>query len=410
MRRAFLKWLKVHNFKSFVDLDVEFGKFNVLVGSNASGKSNFAQIFKFLSDMRGGLDGALAMQGGIEYVRNFNSDDRMSIELEIDAPPTTPPSIPSGSRYRLHSTRAEWKFALEMGKRSGFRIISDAWKFHMTGTSKKDRVDGIMQVESKRGKTSIEHDFPAGVISEKTLYMYRELGSHKRAASKSASSLESPVIADVMFPWVGRFFDRLEIYDFAPKLARRPSAMGGKPDLESDGSNLPLMLRDIMSNSEKRRKFHNLASDMLPFVKHFGVKTAADKSLVFRTEERRSKGKRLPAALASDGTANAVALIVALHFEDAQLAVIEGPERGVHPALLSGMVDMMKDASSSRQIIATTHSPEIVRQSGIDNLLLLSRRDSGSGITRPAEVDEVMSFLEGEMDIGEMHVQGMLGD
>ena len=410
MRRAFLKRLKVHNFKSFVDLDVEFGKFNVLVGSNASGKSNFAQIFKFLSDMRGGLDDALAIQGGIEYVRNFNSDSRMSIELEIDAPPMPPPSILSGSRYRLRSTRAEWKFALEMGKRSGFRVMSDAWKFYMTGTNKQDRIDGIIRVESKNGKTSIEHDFPTDVISEETLDMYGELGSYKREASKSASSLESPMIADILFPWVDRFFDRLEIYDFEPKLAKRPSAMGGRPELESDGSNLTLMLRDIMSNSEKRRKFYNLASDVLPFVKSFGVKTAADKSLAFRTEEHYSKGKRLPAALASDGTATAVALIVALHFQDAQLAVIEGPERGVHPALLSGMVDLMKDASSGRQIIATTHSPEIVRQSGIDSLLLLSRHDSGSGITRPAEVDEVMSFLEGEMDIGEMHVQGMLGD
>ena len=410
MRWAFLKRLKVHNFKSFVDLDVEFEKFNVLVGSNASGKSNFAQIFKFLSDMRGGLDNALAIQGGIEYVRNFNSDSRMSIELEIDAPSMMPPPILSGSRYQLYHTRVEWKFALEMGKRSGFSIISDAWKFYMTGTNKQDRIDGIIQVESKNGKMSIEHDFPIDVISKKTLDMYRTLESYNRAMSKSMSSLESPIIADVMFPWVGQFFDRLEIYDFAPKLAKRPSAIGGKSELESDGSNLPLMLRDIMSNSDKKRKFYNLASDMLPFVKSFGVKTTADKSLVFRTEEHYSKGKHLPAALVSDGTTNAVALIVALHFEDAQLTVIEEPERGVHPALLSRMVDMMKDASSSRQIIVTTHSPEIVRQSGIDNLLLISRRNSGSGIMRPVEVDEVMSFLESEMDIGEMHVQGMLED
>lgn len=410
-----MKRLKAHNFKSFADLDVEFGKFNVLVGSNAAGKSNFAQIFRFLGDMRNGLDDALAIQGGIEYVRNFNGDSRMSIELEIDTPPTMLSSILSGSRCQLYNTRMEWKFALETGK-AGFNIVSDAWKFYMTGTSKKERVDGIIEVKLKDGKTSVEPDFPIDVISKDGLDVCEALGSRKaprsrkRRTSERMSSLESPIMADVMFPRVGRFFDQLEIYDFAPKLAKQPSAVGGKSELESDGSNLPLMIRDIMSDSETKRKFCNLASDMLPFVKSFGVKTTADESPAFQTEGRHSKGRHLPPDLVSDGTANAVALIVALHFEDAQLAVIEEPERGVHPTLLSGMVDMMKDASSSRQIIATTHSPEIVRQSGIDSLLFVSRRGSGSSITRPAEADEVKSFLKSGMDVGEMHVQGMLGD
>ena len=212
-----------------------------------------------------------------------------------------------------------------------------------------------------------------------------------------------------MFPWVGHFFSHLAVYDFVPKLAKRPSATGGRLGLAADGSNLALVLRGILSNAEKRRQFNNLASDMLPFVKSIGVESAAGNPSVFVTES--SRGGRLPAALASDGTANAAALVVALHFEDAQLAVIEGPERGVHPALLSGMVDMMKDASSGRQIIIATHSPEIVRQSGIGRLLLARRGDSGSSvITRPSEESEVRPFLESGMDVGEMHVQRLLGD
>ena len=48
MRGAFLRRLRVRNFKSFADLDVELEDFNVLVGYTASGKSNFVQIFRFL--------------------------------------------------------------------------------------------------------------------------------------------------------------------------------------------------------------------------------------------------------------------------------------------------------------------------------------------------------------------------
>ena len=167
----------------------------------------------------------------------------------------------------------------------------------------------------------------------------------------------------------------------------------------------------IASDPEKKRKFANLASYVLPFVKSFGVKSAAGRSPMFTIKERRSGGREIPADLASDGTAGAMALIVALHFQDARLAVIEEPEMHVHPALLSGMVHVMKDAASNKQVVITTHSPEIVRQSGIENLLLVSRRGSGSSrITRPSEEREVRPFLESGMDVGEMHVQGLLGD
>ena len=402
-----MKRLKVRNFKSFADLDVELEEFNVLVGPNASGKSNFGQIFQFLKDMRGGLAGALAMQGGIEYVRNFNGGNRVSIELEMDFPAMRLPKSLSGRQYALHNTHVEWSFEMEAGRGSGFKILSDAWRFYITGTSKKERIDGILNIKSENGKLLVEPDFPIDIVAKKPLNLYKTLYGPK--AAKNPSILESHIV-DAMFPWVGYFFDHLEVYDFSPKLAQQAPAAGGRLGLEADGSNLALVLRGILSNAEKRRQFNNLASDTLPFVKSLGVESAAGNPSVFVTEES-SRGRRLPAALASDGTANAAALVVALHFEDAQLAVIEGPERGVHPALLSGMVDMMKDASSGKQVIIATHSPEIVRQSGIGRLLLVRRGDSGSSLmTRPSEESEVRPFLESGMDIGEMHVQRLLGD
>ncbi len=46
-----IKRIRVRNFKSFKDLEVELGKFNLLIGANASGKSNFIRIFEFLRDI-----------------------------------------------------------------------------------------------------------------------------------------------------------------------------------------------------------------------------------------------------------------------------------------------------------------------------------------------------------------------
>ncbi|MEO0134416.1 MAG: AAA family ATPase, partial [candidate division WOR-3 bacterium] len=43
-----LKKIKVQNFKSFKDVEIEFEKFNVIVGPNASGKTNLVDLFSLL--------------------------------------------------------------------------------------------------------------------------------------------------------------------------------------------------------------------------------------------------------------------------------------------------------------------------------------------------------------------------
>lgn len=46
-----IKKLKVRNFRSLKDFEIEFGKFNVLVGKNASGKSNVLDCLNFLREV-----------------------------------------------------------------------------------------------------------------------------------------------------------------------------------------------------------------------------------------------------------------------------------------------------------------------------------------------------------------------
>ena len=66
-----IQHIHVENFKSFSELDIDLSHFNVVIGSNAAGKSNFISIFKFLRDIaRHGIVNAIAMQGGSEYLQN----------------------------------------------------------------------------------------------------------------------------------------------------------------------------------------------------------------------------------------------------------------------------------------------------------------------------------------------------
>lgn len=64
--------LQAQNVKSFDTVDVEPGDFNVLIGANASGKSNFLNLLTFLRDLaQNGVENAVSMQSGeIDLLRN----------------------------------------------------------------------------------------------------------------------------------------------------------------------------------------------------------------------------------------------------------------------------------------------------------------------------------------------------
>jgi len=206
-------------------------------------------------------------------------------------------------------------------------------------------------------------------------------------------------------------FSEISIYDFDPKLPKKATPITGKAELEEDGNNLSIILKNITENREKRRKLFNLVKDLLPFVENLDVEKFADKSLLFKLKESYFKTQYLPASLISDGTINMTALIVALYFEKKPFIIIEEPERNIHPSLISKVVEMMKDASKTqeKQIVVTTHNPEFVKYAGLENILLVSRNEDGfSTISRPADKKEVKTFLKNDIGIEELYIQNLL--
>jgi ABC-type branched-subunit amino acid transport system ATPase component len=211
-------------------------------------------------------------------------------------------------------------------------------------------------------------------------------------------------------PHLDRFFDRIAVYDIDPKLPKKGAVITGKRELESDGGNLALVLKKIIDDPEKKRKFSNLLRDTLPFVEEFSVQKFMDVSLILTLRERYAKSRDLPASSLSDGTIIIFALIIALYFEDKPFIIIEEPVGHIHPFLVARIMGMMKEASAKKQIMVTTHSAEVVKHASLDDILLISRDSGGySVVSRPADKEEVRTFLENEIGIEELYLQNLLG-
>ena len=415
-----IKRIEAKNFKSFKELKIDLGKFNVVIGANASGKSNFVHIFKFLRDAKNsGLDNAISMQGGVEYLRNMNigASEPLSIKVVSDKEFGWLGRRTKTGLIGIRTYETIYEFALRFNKRgSGFRIVKDELiqKCKFFRLERKERKieekeilgEGEIIVSRGNGRVKPDLNIPPKVPLKKEDIFPPFLREEK--LPKHTLLLETPYF---FISPLEDIFSETSIYDFDPKLPKKATPITGKAELEEDGSNLSIILKNITENREKRRKLFNLVKDLLPFVEDVDVEKFADKSLLFKLKESYFKTQYLPASLISDGTINMTALIVALYFEKKPFIIIEEPERNIHPSLISKVVEMMKDASKTqkKQIVVTTHNPEFVKYAGLENILLVSRNEEGfSTVSRPADKEEVRTFLKNNIGIEELYIQNLL--
>ena len=416
-----IKKIRVRNFKSFKDLEVELGNLNILIGANASGKSNFVEIFRFLRDIiSSGLENAISMQGGVEYLRNVNigPSEVFSLEFVSDQALRSRSSLGLG----MDSYETIYKFAIAFNESDlGFEVVEDKlthrWKFIKLAKQKK----GIKEVEIGLGGIIISN--VDGKVDIDDLILPKEVQMERddiilNIFPRSFIPEKLPdgtllLAASLPLRLTRPLLDNgISVYDFDPNYPKRYAPITGKAELEDNGSNLAIVLKNMIRNEDAKRKFLNMVTYLLPFADDLDVERSVDKSLLFKLRETYSE-QFLPASLISDGTINMIALIIALYFERKPLVIIEEPERNIHPHLISKVVRMMEDASHNKQIIVTTHNPEMVKHADPRNILLVSRDEDGfSSISRLSEISDkerIRVFLENDIGIEELYVDNLLG-
>jgi predicted ATPase len=415
--------IKVSNFKSFKDLDLNLGRFNVVIGANASGKSNFVEIFKFLRTLeRENLDDAISLHAGRDSILNkklgFSEPMRMRATSDRQMP------WPGGwANIQLHETI--YDFCLQIvSPQDGILIKDDHFTQKLRTRIGGEDIEMQLDVLLSDGTRKVEIA-PRKVIdnlinkeNESFVAFYKHLlgllgGRPAGVLRPGALQTWKPQTLLIHHGFLGlmgveRLFERLGVYDIDPQAVKRPHDRAGRVSLQENGENLVLVLKQILADPEKSRKFHNLLRYMLPFAVEIGVEQYLGVSLLLQLREEYYEGNLL-ANLLSDGTVDVAALVTALFFEDKDVVIIEEPERNIHPHLISGLVELMKDAARNKQIIVTTHSPEVVKHAGVENLLLISRdKDGFSTMSRPAEKEEVKIFLKNDLGLDELFVQNIL--
>lgn len=425
----FIKKLYIKNFKSIRETDIAFSSLSMIVGANASGKSNLINVFRFIGNIASdGIDNAIALQGGIPYLANANMPKGEPIEIRfvLDLSEDKWMRNIKNFNYMLSIQEIEYKFTIQPHlKGSGYRIAEDYLKINYICKNKtassNDTATNIPPIiystifHKKTSKSTIQktHEFiPSSVPEElaKLLNLDRAAEYFSEWANEDKDEL---MLCKISFLLPPCFSDNnfIRIFDFDPKELKKASSMVSTKILSEDGSNIASVLQSILRTKENRNKLTTLLNEFLPFVSGVSIENNLDKSFSYKIKENYSN-KTFHANFLSDGTVSILAIIIALYFEEqSNIIILEEPERNIHPKLLSNLLSSAEDISREKQIIITTHNPEFLKHAKIENIRLVSRDNQGyTNIHAPESSSTIKCFMENDLGLDDLFLNDMLGE
>lgn len=430
--------IKLKNFKNFENLDLKLGQMNVIVGANASGKTNLVQAIKFVRDIQSyGVENAISLQSGVEYLQNFHNKNKNNTVVSIDFTLskgmlvaytpfntaifndykklnyTIEISTDQNKKYKIdkesltaHSQIREINRSLidqpvlENSKFSEEPFLLSKLTYKLANENGKLFSDSGFKSNQLKLKLKDGNEF---FINSKDIYFMPYIyNGDEKLPETSSSFLEH---LKYTFPKLSE----IGIYDFDIKKMKNPASIAAKAELEENGENLAIVMKKIFEDKKKLTQFSNQIKDILPFINDIDTENSYDKSISLKVKEKYNPDTAIPGSLLSDGTVSITAILTALYFEDKSMAIFEEPEHGVHPSLISKLMESFYDASKNKQIIITTHSPEVLKNTVKEDIFLLLRKDNGNAsIVKPHKNKMVKSFLKNELGIDQLFIQNLL--
>ena len=380
----FIKSLQLENFLSYgsESQEIELQPLNVLIGSNASGKSNLIEAIALLKATPSDLPAPIRQGGGIsDFLWKGNKQTPVArIKAIVNYP-------------------------------QGIQALNYELKFSSTH-QKLDIIDEVIETE-----TDTFYNYLSGysILKAKSNdYTQRQIQNFTPGWINPQQSILSQRKDPYLYPeisYLGNQFANVCLY--------RESHIGKHSELRNlqktdlpenplleDGSNLGLFLNHLqyqLGNRiiiEKLRKFYDIAEELI-------IKISGGTVQIFIREE--GLIQPIPATRLSDGTLHYLFLLaLLLDPTPPPLICIEEPEIGFHPDILPVIAEMLVEASQRTQLIVTTHSDILVSAIPPESELVCERSREKGTYLRRLQPDKLKDWLE-NYTVGDLWRMGEIG-
>jgi len=386
--------LHVQNFKSFRDVSIDLGRLNVLVGPNMSGKSNLVDVFRLLSRTVApapgtyGLSNAIAQMGGFEDLAWKGGDSRLiSIALEGEG---WPPLCPEED--------AKWSYQIEtLGDLYGRSVVQEESLKVFTAEGEKNLIN------NPRGRRQF-----ASLKGTDLGYVAR---IDRSALEFERTDWEGNALREYILKW--------HFYRLIPSSMRSTDQSAAAPFLQEHGENFSSWLMTLQTrHGDEFERIARVAKDVFPELEKLFTEPTQQGSVFAATREKYLK-RTTSINQMSDGELVFIALL-SLIYSPPELAspllLIEEAENHLHLRLIVTLVELLKQVQQELpparcpQVIMTTHSPHLVDQFNLDELILLEKREGATTVTRPSDKEDLRKLLEEEeTGLGSLYYSGALG-
>ena len=320
--QPFLKSVRIQNYLSLHDIELSLKSLTVLVGPNASGKSNILSALGLLNTMmnRETLPPVELIQDSLWAGADKGSDITFKLQAEVG------------------DTQAVYDLGLKAETNNPF--------FDEELRVKEAQVISIQCGEGKVWDEDGEKEMP-----------YKD----SKLALKSAGAYGNKPITSALT----EFIKTWEFYNFRPESIRQnlmqysltTKELSQSPKLDSSGFSLP----DVLSDWHKKTpdRFRNVSESLAASTRLEIDQQTNNGELELCLLE--GYPKPIPLEKASDGTLRLAAYYTLLNQPELPpLIAIEEPERNLHPGALTEIAKILRQIAERSQVIITTHSSQLL--------------------------------------------------
>jgi len=379
-----IKLIEASNFRSLKYISQPLGSFHVLIGANATGKTTFLDVIKFIADIvNSGIDKAIfARAAHFDELTFGGKGGNIELAIEAELPQTIKDFF---NDNKFDTIRYELKIGLipETGEMA---VLNEQLIIMVSGQQEPiNQNKAIFDKKKKLYSDLIASKNPDGnsVFKYESNKLDQENGNNGFLTFKigiKKAALGNLPEDEIQFPASTWFKSLLQngvdqvILDSLQM--RNPSPAGQSLQFKTDGSNLPWVIENLKKDRKKFTQWIEHLQTALPDIE--------DIITVEREEDRKrylkvkyNNGIMVPSWLVSDGTLRLLALTIPAYLKDIiGVFLIEEPENGIHPKAIESVFLSLSSVYKA-QILLASHSPVILGMVEPHQLLCFAKTPEG---------------------------------
>ncbi len=389
----FIRSIRLRNLLSFGpdSEEIELQPLNVLIGPNASGKSNFIAAISLLKAAPIDMQGAIRRGGGIaDWLWKRGEVHTPVAEISVTVNVLDDQAI----GHFISFTEIGQRFHMDNERLYRFDTKGRPRRVYSRKKEPGNKAAEVSSGEPKRNESG-----PKRSISD--------LDPRKSILEQPAGLTHRAEIPDLVSKYAGIYLFRDWRLDAGSPVRSSQSTDLPEDFLLEDASNLGMVLNDLQHRKEAADNVRSLLRKLYDGFRDFTVRVRGGTVLPCLHEW---EGTIIPANRVSAGTLRYLCLLVILcHPEPPPLICIEEPELGLHPDVIGTVAELLIEASKRTQLIVTTHSEILVSAlSDTPESILVCEQDAGGTSMRRLEREKLKEWLK-EYSLGDLWAMGEIG-